>query len=186
MIKRLLIISAGASLVAPASAVAHGVAASRYLETAKPYAPYEFLIGDWYSKVEGITVHQQFGWGPGKAYLTYSTFMVLPGKPEMLHFGGMMVWNGKSKALDFLFTLQPPTGAEEKGTMSVEPDGSVVRESEMTDSSGKTERLRQTFRKADSGTVVTSMAEETARGWKVNPPGDIVMRRQTQTADAPR
>jgi hypothetical protein len=188
MFKQLLTIGGAACLVASASANAHEVAPSRYLETAKPYAPYEFLIGDWYSKIPGqpMTIHQRFSWGPDRAYITYSAYLVMPGKPEQLHFEGMMVFDGKAKALDFLFALQPPSGAEEKGTVSVQPDGSVLREVEMTDSGGKGERYRQTFRKGDGGTVITSMAEQTAKGWEVQPPGDLVMERQAATADASR
>ena len=188
MFKQLLVIGAAAALVASSAAGAHEVAPSHFLETAKPYAPYEFLIGDWYSSIPGqpMTIHQQFRWGPDKAYIVYSTYMDVAGRPEQLHFEGMMVWNGKAKALDFLSAVQPPSGAEEKGTVSLEPDGSIVREVEMTDSSGKGERYRQTFRKAVDGKVVTNMAEQTAKGWEVQPPGDLVMERHSSTAEASR
>jgi hypothetical protein len=188
MFKQLLSIGAAAGLVLSSSARAHEVAPSHFLETAKPYAPYEFLIGNWFSKIPGqpLTIRQQFSWGPDKAYIIYSTYMALPGKPEQLHFEGMMVWNGKSKALDFLFAVQPPSGAEEKGTVSLQHDGSVLREVEMTDSGGKSERYRQTFRKGDGGKVVTNMAEQTAQGWQVQPPGDLVMERHASAAEASR
>jgi len=175
MLKPLVVISGAAALVAPAAA--HPIEPSQFLETGKPYAPYEFLIGDWYSKPKGedMTVHQQFKWGPGKSYITYATYLQVPGKPDQLHFEGMMVWNGKSKALDFLFAVQPPSGVQEKGTVSAQPDGMVVRDVEMTDASGKGGRFRQTFRKAADGTVVTSVTRQTAKGWETSPPGDMVM-----------
>jgi hypothetical protein len=184
MFKRLLLIGTAACLVAPAPAAAHAVPPSQYLETAKPYAPYEFLIGDWYSKVPGenLTLHQQFRWGPQHAYMVYSTYLALPDKPEQLHFEGMMVWNGKSKALDFLFAVQPPSGAEEKGTVSVQADGSVVREVEMTQANGQGERFRQTFRKGAGSSVVTSMTRLTDKGWQTSPPGDVVMAREAEAA----
>jgi len=188
MFKELSFIVGAAALVAATGAQAHAVPPSRFLETAKPYAPYEFLIGDWYSKVPGenLTLHQQFRWGPGNAYIMYSTYLVAPGQPEQLHFEGLMVWNGKSKALDFLFAVQPPSGAEEKGTVTAGSDGTVVREVEMTDSSGKAEHFRQTFRKGDAGTVVTSLTQQTAKGWQASGPGDLVMERHQATADASR
>jgi hypothetical protein len=177
MIKRLSLIAAAALLTAPTIADAHAVAQTHFLETAKPYAPYEFLIGDWYSKLAGqeMMIHQQFKWGPGKSYIVYASYLVLPGKPEQLHFEGMMVWDGKTKALDFLFAVQPGSGAQEKGTVAVQPDGSILREVAMTTYDGDIGHFRQTFHKSDVGKVVTSMMEQTAAGWKLEPPGEIVM-----------
>lgn len=179
MINKLLLTGAAAAawLAMPTLASAHSVAQTHFLETAKPYAPYEFLIGDWYSKLTGsdMAIHQQFKWGPGKSYITYATYMVLPGKPEQLHFEGMMVWNGASKALDFLFVVQPGSGAQEKGTVLAQPDGSIVRNVEMTDDDGDKSHFRQTFRRSEGGKVITTMMEETATGWKLDAPGEIVM-----------
>jgi hypothetical protein len=174
------VITAAAALVAPASALAHPVAPSHFVETAKPYAPYEFLIGDWYSKLgaENMRIHQRFEWGPGHSYINYATILEMPGKPEHLHFQGMMVWNGKAKALDFLFAVEPGSGVEEKGTVAVQPDGSVVREVELTDGEGKGERFRQSFRKGEGGAVVTTLSQLTDKGWRLNPPGEIVMTRR--------
>ena len=179
MIRGFLLTGAAAWLMAPTIASAHSVAQTHFLETAKPYAPYEFLIGDWYSKLNGedMVLHQQFKWGPGKSYITYATYMAQTGKPEQLHFEGMMVWNGKSKALDFLFAVQPGSGAMEKGTVSAAGDGTMVRDVEMTDNDGDLQHFRQTFRKLADGTVSTTMSKETASGWKVSPPGEILMSR---------
>ena len=176
MLKRTLFIAAAASLAStPASA--HPVKPSHFTETSKPYASYEFLIGDWYSRPAGedMTLHQQFKWGPQKSYITYATYMVPTGQAEQLHFEGMMVWNGSSKALDFLFAVAPGSGVEEKGTVSAAGDGTVVRDVEMTDQAGKTERFRQTFRRGENGTVVTSIRHQTAKGWETSPPGDLVI-----------
>lgn len=177
MFKQIFLIGAAASLVAPAIANAHSVAATHFLEVAKPYAPYEFLIGDWYSKLadQSTVIHQQFKWGPGKSYIIYSTYMVAAGKPEQLHFEGMMVWNGKSKALDFLFAVQPGSGAQEKGTVTADRDGTIVREAEMTDDDGDLDRFRQTFRRVPGGKLITSMMHQKAKGWVIDPPGQIVM-----------
>ena len=180
MTNRLLFIGAAAALALPASGSAHVVAQTHFLETAKPYAPYEFLIGDWYSKLAGsdMIVHQQFKWGPGKSYIVYASYLVLPGRPEQLHFEGMMVWNGKSKALDFLFTVQPGSGAQEQGTIAVKPDGSILRDGEMTTSDGDRDHFRQTFDKLPGGKVMTRLMEETAKGWELSPPGEIVMAKE--------
>jgi hypothetical protein len=107
MFKRLILIGTAAWLAGPTIANAHSVTQTHFLETAKPYAPYEFLIGDWYSRLatQNVVIHQQFKWGPDRSYITYASYLVVPGKPEQLHFEGMMVWDGKSKALDFLFAL---------------------------------------------------------------------------------
>ena len=183
MFKRVSLIAASAALAMPTIADAHAVAPTHFLETAKPYAPYEFLIGDWYSKIAdpNMTIHQQFKWGPGKSYIVYTSFLAVPGKPEQLHFGGMMVWDGKTKALDFLFALQPGSGAQEKGTVTIQPDGTILREVAMTTPKGDLAHFRQTFRKVDGGKIITSMTEQTATGWKLEPPGEIVMERVLTT-----
>ena len=187
MSKLLSFIGAAVLLAAPTIADAHSVAQTHFLETAKPYAPYEFLIGDWYSKLAGqdMVIHQQFKWGPAKSYIVYASYLVLPGKPELLHFEGMMVWDGKSKALDFLFALQPGSGAQEKGTVAVQGDGSIVREVAMTAPDGDLDHFRQTFRKADDGKVITSMMEQTPTGWKLDPPGEIAMEKSPSGSESP-
>ena len=66
MIKTLLLAhAAAAALFMPTMTEAHSVGETHFLETAKPYAPYEFLIGDWYSKLAGtdMLIHQQFNGG---------------------------------------------------------------------------------------------------------------------------
>jgi hypothetical protein len=166
MFKRMLLITAAVALVA-SSAGAHVVPTSKFIETANPYGPYEFLIGDWYTKLpqENAIVHQQFGWGPGKASMTYATFVAVPGKPEHLHFGGTMIWNPTAKALDYLFAVEPGSGVEERGTITVQPDGGLVREVEAIYPDGKVLRSRQTFHRGDDGTVATDVQSETPKGW---------------------
>lgn len=166
MLKRALAIIAVSGIVAsPASA--HGVSSLEVLETAKPYAPYEFLIGDWYAtlKQENAVVHQQFGWGPGKASMTDATYVVVPGKPEHLHFGGTMLWNPASKALDYLFAVEPGSGVEERGTFSVQSDGSVIREVEAIYPEGRVMKSRQVFKPLPDGTFSMDLLSGTAAGW---------------------
>lgn len=181
MRKMLLIIGSAAALVAPPSAGAHVVPTSKFLETTKPYAPYEFLIGDWYTKMpqENAVVHQQFGWGPGKATINYATFVVMPGQPEHMHFGGTMIWNPGSKALDYIFAVEPGSGVEERGMISPQADGSVVRDVEALYPNGKVMRSRQIFRRAANGAVSTDVQVETPKGWvSALPRGPMVMTRQ--------
>lgn len=186
MFKRLLLIGAGAWAMVPTISTAHSVTQTHFLETSRPYAPYEFLIGDWFSRIPGqdMVIHQQFKWGPGKSYIVYASYLALPGKPEQLHFEGMMTWNGKSKSLDFLFALQPGSGAQEKGTVVAQPDGTIVREIAMTDGDGDLDHFRQTFRKVAGGKVVTSMMEQTGASWKLDPPGEIVMAQKSTAVDS--
>lgn len=166
MFKQLLIIGGAAGLVAPAMADAHAVAQTHYLATAKPYEPYEYLIGDWYTKLDPNTViHQQFAWGPGKGSINYATYFTAGGKPEHLHFGGTMIWNGKTKALDYLFAVEPDSGIQEKGTFTVRPDGSIVREVEATYPDGKVTQNRQTFRKLPDGTISMDLLDRKPSGW---------------------
>ena len=180
MLKPLVVISGAAALVASAEATGHPVEPSQFVATEKPYAPYEFLIGDWSSRLESdkVTIRQQFKWGPDHSYINYATYMTPDGHPEELHFEGMMVWNGKSKALDFLFAVAPGSGVEEKGTVTAQSDGAVVRDVELTDAAGKSGRFRQTFRKGADGTIVTSVMRQTEKGWETSPPGEIVMARR--------
>jgi hypothetical protein len=165
MLKPLMII-ATASLVVAGRADAHAVPESHYLATAKPYAPYEFLIGDWYTQIDQNTViHQQFAWGPGKGSMNYATYFSASGKPEHLHFGGMMIWNGKSHALDYVFAVEPDSGIEEKGTFTRQPDGSIVREVTATYPDGRVTQNRQTFRKLQDGTISMDLLDRKPSGW---------------------
>ena len=167
MITRKLLLAAAAVLVAsPGVVSAHAVQQTHYLATAKPYAPYEFLVGDWYTKLDPNTViHQQFAWGPGKGSINYTTYFTAAGKPEHLHFGGMMTWNGKTHAVDYLFAVEPDSGVQEKGTFTVQPDGSVVREVEATYPDGKVTQNRQTFRKLPDGTISMDLLDRKPSGW---------------------
>jgi hypothetical protein len=138
-------------------------------------APYEWLIGDWLSDSAGNRLRQSLSWGPQRAYIKYSTYMQSLGKEEHLHFEGIAVWNGKSKVFDYVFAVEPGSGLQEKGTIRVEADGSIVREVEFTDPDGKVGHFRQTFRKTGQDSAVTSLMRETATGWEPNFPGSDKM-----------
>ena len=150
---------------------------------ANPYADYEFLIGDWYSKPNGgpdVSIHQNFRWGTNKSYIYYTTLTAEGAKPEAIHFEGMAVWNGQSKKLDYIVASEPGSGAQESGTFHVETDGTIVRDVKLTRPDGKTQNFRQTFRKTGADSAVTTLMRQTASGWEPNFPGSerIEMRRQ--------
>jgi len=148
---------------------------------ANPYGPYEFLIGDWYSQAAGgPAIHQNFRWGTRQSFIYYTTSTSMNGAPEAVHFEGMMVWNGQSRELDYVVALEPGSGGQERGTVHVEPDGSVVREVIMTGANGRVAHFRQTFRRTGPDTAMTSLMRQTATGWEPNFPGsdNIVMTRR--------
>jgi hypothetical protein len=141
---------------------------------ADPYRPYEFLIGDWVSTPAGggaMTIRQLFRWGPGRAYILATTFIRQGAGPEKVHFEGLMVWNGASRNLDFLFAVEPGSGAQERGIVRVEADGSLVREVVLTGADGRTADFRQTFRSTGSESAVTALMRRTADGWAPSFPG---------------
>lgn len=144
------------------------------VDIASPYGGYRFLIGDWDTKPTGgpdISFHQRFQWGPKQSYITYTTLTREGAKPEAIHFEGMLVWNGASKNLDYVIASEPGSGAQEKGEMHVEADGSVVREVTMTRPDGVVSHFRQTFRQTGPDRAVTSLMRQTATGWTPNFPG---------------
>jgi hypothetical protein len=136
-----------------------------------PYQPYAFLVGEWRSNAGPSTLRQKIGWGPHRAYMTYSTYMQQAGGEERLHFDGIMVWNGASKSLDYLFAVEPGSGIQEKGSVRAEADGSIVREVEFTGPDGKTAQFRQTFRKIDADRAITSLMALRNGKWEPNFPG---------------
>lgn len=141
---------------------------------ANPYGAYEFLIGDWYSKPSGgpdVTIHQNFKWGINKSYIFYTTLTRERGKPEGVHFEGMLVWNGATKGLDYVIVSEPGSGAQEQGTLRVDPDGAVVRDVTMITAAGRTQTFQQRFWKTGTDSVMTSLMRKTDKGWEPNFPG---------------
>lgn len=131
---------------------------------ATPYAPYAFLIGDWDTvPADGkyvAAIRQTLRWGPLNTYIAYSAFTRAPGDAEeRLHAEGLMTYNAQHKTLDFLFAHEPGTFGEEEGTVHVEPDGSVVRESTEVEKDGRLSHARQVIRQTGPNTAVTSLME---------------------------
>lgn len=151
------------------------------------YAPYTSLIGVWDMIPEsgGEPVGRlTFRWGPNKAYIWCAQSLLVKGK-EYPHFEGMMGWNGISKKLDMLLSLDLMYGRTlEEGTFSVQPDGSFVREITSTygegtvpiggnvvGPEGQSAHFRQTFTVVDANTMLTSVMRETEKGWVPTFPG---------------
>ena len=131
---------------------------------ATPYAPYAFLIGDWDTvPADGkyvAAIRQTLRWGPLNTYISYSAFTRAPGDAqERLHAEGLMTYNAQHKTLDFLFAHEPGTFGEEEGTVHLEPDGSVVRESTEVEKDGSLSHSRQVIRQTGPNTAVTSLME---------------------------
>jgi hypothetical protein len=179
---RYLVIAAAGALAAPVLAQ-HGqpLPAVPLAQANDPYRPFEFLVGEWVSQEGSSTLRQKIGWGPERAFMTYSTTMQQPGKPERLHFGGIMAWNGKTKKLDFLFGVEPGSWILERGSVHAQADGTIVRDVELIAPTGATSIFRQTIRRVDDNTAITSlMALRDDGKWEPNFPGSerIEMKRR--------
>jgi len=151
------------------------------------YAPYAFLIGEWDLAAEpgGPALGRAtLRWGPERSYIWYASSLLEDGK-LVPHFEGILVWNGVRKDLDMLISMDLHGGrVQEKGSVSVEPDGSVVRDitatySERVQPLGlppagpewTTAHFRQTFRAAGPNRVLTAALREEAGKWVPSFPG---------------
>src|SRR5215469_395481 len=161
------------------------------------YAQYEALIGIWdvMARDGGLSLAvQRFTWGPGHSYIWYAgSFMGRDGKEEP-HFEGMLVWNGVHKNLDMLLTMDLKSGrAQEQGSFSVAPDGTIVREVTGVFSEGVTpmgegkvgpdgmsKHFRQTYKPDGADRFLTSVMRETNDGsWVATFPGseNLIMKK---------
>src|SRR5690606_12338978 len=70
-----------------------------------------------------------FRWGPHQSYIWAAQSLLGPDGSEHPHFEGMLMWNGVRKNLDMLLAIDLTYGrAQEQGSVSMQPDGSIVRE----------------------------------------------------------
>ena len=165
-------------------------------ETPNPYAPYRFLIGKWDIAPEsgGAPIARAlFRWGPNQSYIWYGGSLLVKGV-EVPHFEGLLLWNGVRKNLDMLLALDLDGGlVQEQGVMSIQSDGTVVREitafysegeqpigQPVAGAGGAKARFRQTFKKAGPDRIRTSVMRESGKGWVATFPGSdrLVMTRQ--------
>jgi hypothetical protein len=163
-----------------------------------PYAPYAFLIGEWdvSAQVGGPPVAGAlFRWGPGRSYIWY-VGSLFTGGAQRPHFEGMLLWNGVHRNLDMLLALDLEGGRiQEQGVMSVEFDGTVVREitafysegaqpigQPVAGPGGVTARFRQTFKSMGRDRILTTVLRESERGWTATFPGSdhLVMTRRSR------
>lgn len=162
-----------------------------------PYAPYEFLVGEWDVGPEGGDpgLVARFRWGPNRSYLQYSASLLVKGAEEP-HLEGVMMWNGVQKNLDMLLMLDLKDGrAQERGVVSIEPDGTVVRDitahyspgvrlpprgESVAGPEGATVHFRHTFKAAGPDRILTALLRETSTGWVPTFPGSdrLVMKRR--------
>jgi hypothetical protein len=154
---------------------------------ATPYAPYEFLIGEWNVAVadKPPAMVARFAWGPNRSYIKYAASLVTA-SGEQPHFEGVLMWNGVSKKLDMLIMLDLSERAavQESGTLFVEADGTVTRDITASYSEGATPmdgskvgaqgavvHFRQTYRRIAPDKVATAALRETTQGWVPTFPG---------------
>jgi hypothetical protein len=204
MIARLLVVAA--AFVAAGCAGMHGAmpghevpagAAVARAPAKSNYEPYRFLVGEWNVGAPGgaASAVARLRWGPNESYLWYSV-ATLSGGNELPHFEGMLMWNGVRKNLDMLLTLDLAGGnAQEQGTVSVQPDGTVVRDitayyspgtrlpprfDTPVGAEGATVQFRQTVRPEAPGRIATSLMRKSGDGWVATFPGsdNLVMTRR--------
>jgi hypothetical protein len=164
----------------------HGAPRTDAVPGENPYAPYRFLIGEWDVAPEGggpaIGV-ARFRWGPNQSYVWLSMSLV-SGAAEAPHFEGLLVYNAVNRNLDMLVCGDLEHGLmQEKGTFSMLPDGSAVREITATFASGgkgATASFRQPYRPVSADRIHTSAMRQTASGWVPTFPGSdrLVMTRR--------
>jgi len=154
----------------PAPADAHQPSAA--MNAANPYAPYDWLIGDWYAEGGPGMLREQITYGPNRSYIRLAVFMATSkDAPQHLHSDGFAVWNAKTRMLDFLFVVEPGSGVQEKGTYRAEPDGSISREVELIDAKGGIATFRQTFHRTGADSAITALMRKTDTGWEPTFPG---------------
>ena len=117
----------------------------------------------------------------------------LAGGAEHPHFEGLLVWNGVRRNLDMLLSLDLAGGrTQEQGTMSVAPDGTIVRDitayyspgvrlpprfDVQAPEAGATITFRQTFKADGAGRVRTALMRREGDAWRPTFPGseDLLM-----------
>lgn len=138
---------------------------------ASAYAPFDWLVGDWTGQVGPGVLRELLTYGPNRSYIRFSVFVSPVNGPEHLHFEGIALWNGKTKRLNYLFAVEPGSGAQENGTIRAEADGTIVREVELISPTGTVGMFRQTFTRSGRDGMVTTVMRKSDRGWVPTFPG---------------
>jgi hypothetical protein len=170
MSKTVLIALALGAVAVPASAQQQAPAAATV--TANVYAPFDWLIGDWYAKAGPGLLRERITYGPSRAYIQFSVFTApAENGPQHLHFEGIALWNAKTRMLDYLFAVEPGSGVQESGTYRAEADGSIIREVQLIDAKGNVGTFRQTFARNGPDSAITTLMRKTDTGWVPTFPG---------------
>ena len=161
------------------------------------FRPFEILVGEWdvRSTDDGpVAAIIRVRWGPNHSYLWYASSLLFGGHEDP-HLEGMLVWNALHKNLDMLFSMDLRTGkVQEQGTMSVEADGTIVREITAIygegaramgmppiGPEGATAQFRETYKKVSADKILTSAMRKTETGWVATFPGSdhLIMTRRS-------
>ena len=179
---------AAAITFAAMPAAQHGMPRTDAATVENPYAPYRFLIGEWDVAPEGggpAMGVARFRFGPNQSYVWISMSLI-SGGAEAPHFEGLLVYNAVNRNLDMLVCGDLERGLmQEKGTFSMQPDGSALREITATfpaGGKGATASFRQPYRPVSADRILTSAMRQTASGWVATFPGSdrLVMTRRAR------
>ncbi len=172
-----------AALAADSSPASPQAASDKQSATPAPFRSLEGLIGDWDTGPVGAPPDfvQRLSWGTARAYIVFRTTLVTA-DGEHLHFEGPILWNAASRRFDYLFAIEPQSGAlaQERGEIYVNGEGAIIRDVTLTGADGLTAQFRQTIRVIDDDTAETSLMRATADGWSPTFPGSerLVMTRR--------
>lgn len=161
------------------------------------FGPYEFLIGEWDVKATDDgppAAIIRVRWGPNHSYIWYASSLIFDGREEP-HLEGILVWNAVRKNLDMLFSMDLRSGrVQEQGTMSVDADGTIVRDITavygegargfglpVAGPEGATKHFRETYKKVSPDKVLTSAMRKDENGWVATFPGSdhLIMTRRS-------
>ena len=193
----IFLVSTTLTLTAPAESQPSHPVGAHAASNNELLRPFEILVGEWDVRATDngpvaaiIRVH----WGPNQSYLWYASSLLFGGREEP-HLEGILVWNAVHKNLDMLFSMDLRTGkVQEQGTMSVEADGTIVREITAIygegahamgmppiGPEGATAQFRETYKKASADKILTSAMRKTETGWVATFPGSdhLIMTRRS-------
>ena len=130
-------------------------------------ADLNFLIGEWATGTQNElpSFVQRYEWGPEKSYIWAQTAFPSADGAEHVHFEGMIVWNAEKSAYDYLFVIEPGSGARETGVFERDKGGAVIRTVEYVDKNGEKSVFRQRFECGLDDILTTSLERKTKKGW---------------------
>jgi hypothetical protein len=185
------------TLTAPAQSQPSHIEGAHAAPNNELFRQFEILVGEWDVRATDdgpVAAIIRVRWGPNHSYLWYASSLLFGGGEEP-HLEGILVWNAIHKNLDMLFSMDLRSGkVQEQGTMSVEADGTIVREITAIygegaramgmppiGPEGATAQFRETYKKASADKILTSAMRKTETGWVATFPGSdhLVMTRRS-------